>query len=61
MPVRPAGSGAAGRAGGRRAERALDTYTADVPELHHAAAETVSDLFLDAAENGPAEPPSDLP
>ena len=25
----------------------LDTYTEDVPELHHAAAETVSNLFLD--------------
>jgi integrase len=25
----------------------LDTYTDDVPELHHDAAETVSDLFLD--------------
>jgi integrase len=25
----------------------LDTYTEDVPELHHAAAETVSSLFLD--------------
>jgi hypothetical protein len=24
----------------------LDTYTEDVPELHHAAAETVSGLFL---------------
>jgi hypothetical protein len=31
-----------------------------VPELHHAAAETVGDLFLDAAEDGPAEPPIDL-
>ncbi len=39
----------------------LDTYTADVPELHHAAAETVSDLFLDPAEDGPLEPPIDLP
>ena len=25
----------------------LDTYTDDVPELHHAAAEIVSGLFLD--------------
>jgi integrase len=25
----------------------LDTYTEDVPELHHDAAETVSNLFLD--------------
>jgi integrase len=39
----------------------LDTYTADVAELHHAAAETVSDLFLDSAEDRPAEPPIDLP
>jgi hypothetical protein len=32
----------------------LDTYTADVvPELHHAAAVAVSDLFLDAAGTGP--------
>jgi hypothetical protein len=38
----------------------LDTYTADVPELHHATAETVSDLFLDA-EDAPADPPMDLP
>jgi len=37
----------------------LDTYTADVPELHHAAAETVSDLFL-AGDDPPAEPPIDL-
>ncbi|MDN5860400.1 MAG: tyrosine-type recombinase/integrase [Pseudonocardia sp.] len=36
----------------------LDTYTEDVPELHHAAAETVSGLFLDDA---PDEPPIDLP
>jgi hypothetical protein len=27
----------------------LDTYTEDVPELHHDAAETVSNLFLDDA------------
>ncbi|GAA1880517.1 hypothetical protein GCM10009836_72260 [Pseudonocardia ailaonensis] len=28
----------------------LDTYTADVPDLHHAAAETVTDLFFDPDE-----------
>ena len=27
----------------------LDTYTEDIPELHHDAAETVSNLFLDDA------------
>ncbi|MHA6622890.1 tyrosine-type recombinase/integrase [Pseudonocardia sp. DLS-67] len=29
----------------------LDTYTEDVPELHHDAAETVSSLFLDALDD----------
>jgi integrase len=37
----------------------LDLYTEDVPELHHAAAETVSGLFLDDIEE-PTEPPLDL-
>jgi hypothetical protein len=36
----------------------LDTYTADVLELHHQAAETVSDLFL---ADDSQEPPIDLP
>jgi integrase len=36
----------------------LDTYTEDVPELHHAAAETVTGLFLD--DDAPDEPPMDL-
>ena len=31
----------------------LDTYTEDVPELHHAAAETVSGLFLDSVYEPP--------
>jgi integrase len=31
----------------------LDTYTDDVPELHHDAAETVSNLFLDAISAKP--------
>ncbi|MBA2310187.1 MAG: hypothetical protein H0W01_13075 [Pseudonocardiales bacterium] len=46
----------------RRATMAftLDTYTEDVPELHHAAAERVSDLFL-GEEEAPYEPPIDLP
>jgi len=39
----------------------LDTYTEDVPELHHAAAETVSGLFLDDDAETPDEPPIDLP
>ena len=39
----------------------LDTYTADVPELHHHAAETVSDLFLTDDPQEPGEPPIDLP
>ncbi|MGH3569065.1 MAG: hypothetical protein ACRDRH_24190 [Pseudonocardia sp.] len=39
----------------------LDTYTEDVPELHHAAAETVSGLFLDDDVEAPDEPPIDLP
>ena len=39
----------------------LDTYTADVPELHHHAAETVSDLFLADDPQEPGEPPIDLP
>jgi integrase len=39
----------------------LDTYTADVPELHHHAAETVSDLFLTDDPHEPGEPPIDLP
>lgn len=39
----------------------LDTYTEDVPELHHAAAEAVSDLFLDTDASDTAEPPIDLP
>ncbi|WP_051898542.1 tyrosine-type recombinase/integrase [Sciscionella sediminilitoris] len=40
----------------------LDMYTEDVPELHHAAAETVSDLFLEPDEDDEtADPPIDLP
>lgn len=39
----------------------LDTYTEDVPELYHAAAETVSGLFLDDEAEAPDEPPIDLP
>lgn len=39
----------------------LDTYTEDVPELHHAAAETVSGLFLDDEPDAPEEPPGELP
>jgi hypothetical protein len=35
-------------------------YTADVPELHHQAAETVSDLFLGSDPQDPGEPPIDL-
>ena len=35
----------------------LDTYTADVPELHHHAAETVSDLFFADDPQEPGEPP----
>jgi integrase len=38
----------------------LDTYTEDVPELHHVAAETVSGLFLDDVDDAPDEPPIDL-
>jgi integrase len=34
----------------------LDTYTEDVPELHHDAAEAVSSLFL-APEDADAQPP----
>jgi integrase len=34
----------------------LDTYTEDVPELHHDAAEVVSSLFL-APEDADAQPP----
>ena len=37
----------------------LDTYTDDVPELHHAAAETVSSLFLEAITEEPATSPED--
>jgi hypothetical protein len=39
----------------------LDTYTEDVPELHHVAAETVSGLFLDDGGEAPDEPRIDLP
>jgi len=39
----------------------LDTYTEDVPELHHAAAERVSDLFLGEEDEAPSEPPMDVP
>jgi integrase len=35
----------------------LDTYTEDVPELHHDAAEAVSNLFLPDSEEGDADPP----
>jgi integrase len=38
----------------------LDLYTEDVPELHHAAAEMVTGLFLDDSEE-PTEAPLDLP
>lgn len=37
----------------------LGLYTEDVPELHHAAAEAVSDLFLNEPDES-AEPPLDL-
>jgi hypothetical protein len=47
------------RLGDATAAFTLDLYTEDVPELHHAAAETVSGLFLDDPE--PTEPPLDLP
>jgi len=39
----------------------LDTYTEDIPELRHAAAETVSGMFLDDEAEAPDEPPIDLP
>ena len=42
--------------------RAVPTaITEDVPELHHAAAETVSGLFLDDDDETRDEPPIDLP
>ncbi len=51
----------AGRASAARSA-ALDMYTEDVPELHHAAAETVSDLLLDPDEDDETgELPVDLP
>lgn len=37
----------------------LGTYTDDVPELHHAAAEAVSSLFLEADTEEPATSPED--
>ncbi|TQM11130.1 site-specific integrase [Pseudonocardia kunmingensis] len=37
----------------------LDTYTDDVPELHHAAAEAVSSLFLESVTEEPATRPED--
>jgi integrase len=39
----------------------LDTYTEDVPELHHTAAETVSRLFLDPPSDEDQVPSLDEP
>jgi integrase len=51
------------RLGHATVELTLDTYTADAPELHHPATETISDLFcsFDPPEDGPLSLPIDLP